>query len=186
MRIAVCDDDKIIREQIVSLIKEKKIDAEIICFESGEELIKENKDFEITFLDVEMNKLSGIDVAKHIRKEQEKSGKDKSIIIFITGYREYMEDAFDVNAFHYLIKPIDDKKFHTVFERATKELSAKMANQKLSVIVKFNGMQKKIFLKDIYYIESNNKKVVFHTSDGEVSSYGRMYERENVSNTSPG
>ena len=178
MRIAVCDDDKIIREQIVSLIQENGLDAEIICFESGEELIKENKDFEITFLDIEMNKLSGIDVAKHIRKEQEKSGKDKSLIIFITGYREYMEDAFDVNAFHYLTKPIDDKKFHTVFERATKELSAKMTNQKLSVIVKFNGMQKKIFLKDIYYIESNNKKVVFHTSDGEVSSYGKMDEWE--------
>ena len=160
------------------LIQEKDIDAEIISFESGEELIKENEDFEITFLDIEMNKLSGIDVAKHIRKEQEKSGKDKSIIIFITGYREYMEDAFDVNAFHYLTKPIDDKKFHTVFERAIKELSAKMANQKLSVIVKFNGMQKKIFLKDIYYIESNNKKVVFHTSDGEVSSYGKMDEWE--------
>lgn len=178
MRIAVCDDDKIIREQIISLIKDKEINAEILCFESGEELIKENKDFQITFLDIEMNKLSGIDVAKHIRKEQEKSGKDKSIIIFITGYREYMEDAFDVNAFHYLTKPIDDKKFHTVFERAIKELSAKMANQKLSVIVKFNGMQKKIFLKDIYYIESNNKKVVFHTSNGEVSSYGKMDEWE--------
>ena len=79
MRIAVCDDDKIIREQIVSLIQEKGLDAEIICFESGEELIKENKDFEITFLDIEMNKLSGIDVAKHIRKEQEKRGKDKSL-----------------------------------------------------------------------------------------------------------
>ena len=34
-----------------------------------------------------------------------------------TGYREYMEDAFDVNAFHYLVKPVDEKKFHTVLHR---------------------------------------------------------------------
>ena len=45
--------------------------------------------------DVEMKEISGIDVAKHIREEQEKRGRDKSIIIFVTGYREYMEDAFE-------------------------------------------------------------------------------------------
>ena len=178
MKIAVCDDDRATREQIASLIREQEPDAEVMTFETGEEMIKSQENFAISFLDVEMKEISGIDVAKHMREEQEKKGGEKSIIIFVTGYREYMEDAFDVNAFHYLVKPLDEMKFCTVFERALKEVSAKTKQKKFSVIVKHNGMQKKILVKDIYYIESSNKKVVFHTKDGKFDTYGRMEDWE--------
>ena len=178
MKIAVCDDDRTTREQIASLIREQEPDAEVVTFEAGEEMIKSQENFAVSFLDVEMKEISGIDIAKHIREEQEKRGREKSIIIFVTGYREYMEDAFDVNAFHYLVKPLDEKKFHTVFKRALKEISTKHKLKKLSVIIKYNGMQKKVLLKDIYYIESSNKKVVFHTKDGKLDTYGRMDEWE--------
>jgi len=160
------------------LIREQKPDAEVITFEAGDDMIKTQESFEISFLDVEMKEASGIDVAKHMREEQEKRGKDKSIIIFVTGYREYMEDAFDVNAFHYLLKPIDEKKFNTIFNRALKEVSMKTKQEGFSVIIKNNGMQKKVLLSDIYYIESSNKKVVFHTKDGKVDTYGRMEDWE--------
>lgn len=178
MKIAVCDDDRTTREQIASMIKKQEPDAEIITFKTGEDMIKSQENFEISFLDIEMEEMSGIDVAKYIRKEQEKKGREKSIIIFVTGYREYMEDAFDVNAFHYLLKPVDEKKFRAVFRRALKEASVKTEQRKQSVIVKCNGMQKKILLKDIYYIESSNKKVVFHTKDGNIDIYGKMEEWE--------
>ena len=180
MRIAVCDDNKIMREQIVALIREQKPEAEVIIFETGEEMVKSQKSFEIAFLDIKMKEISGIEVAKHMREEQEKWNKEKSIIIFVTGYREFMEEAIDVNAFHYLVKPVDEKKFHTIFKRAIKEVTAKTKQKQRSVIIKNNGMQKKIMLKDIYYIESSNKKVVFHTKDGNVDTYGRMddWERE--------
>ena len=179
MKIAVCDDDRTTGEQVALLIKEQEPDAEVITFETGEDMIKSQENFEVFFLDVEMKEISGIDAAKHIREEQGKRGREKSIIIFITGYREYMEDAFDVNAFHYLLKPVDEKKFHKVFSRALKEISAKTKQEKLSVIIKHDGMQKKVLLKDIYYIESNNKKVVFHTKDGNIDTYGKMDEWEN-------
>ena len=179
MKIAVCDDDQATREQIASLIRQQAPDAQVVTFEAGEEMMKSQENFAVSFLDVEMKGLSGIDVAKHMREEEEKRGRDKSIIIFVTGYREYMEDAFDVNAFHYLVKPVDEKKFYTVFQRALKEVSAKTKQKRLSVIIKYNGMQKKVLLKDIYYIESSNKKVVFHTKDGKIDTYGRMDDWEN-------
>lgn len=178
MRIAVCDDDRTTREQIASFIKVQEPNAEIITFKAGEDLIQSDLDFEIFFLDIEMNELSGIDVARYIREDQEKRGKEKSIIIFVTGYREYMEDAFDVNAFHYLVKPVVEEKFYSVFKRALKELSAKLVQEKYYVIVKGNRMQKRILLKDIYYIESSNKKVIFHTSDGNIDTYGKMEDWE--------
>ena len=73
---------------------------------------------------------------------------------------------------------MDEKKFHTVFNRALREVSAKTKHEGLSVIVKNNGMQKKVLLRDIYYIESSNKKVVFHTKDGKIDTYGRMDDWE--------
>ena len=80
-------------------------------------MISAGIDHDIYFLDIEMGDISGIELAKKIRSEQENSGK-RSIIIFVTAFREYMEDAFDVNAFHYLVKPIKEKKFAEVFQRA--------------------------------------------------------------------
>ena len=66
-----------------------------------------------------MDTVSGMELARHIR-EREETGRKRSIIIFVTGYREYMGEAFDVNAFHYLLKPLDEKKFAEVFARAWK------------------------------------------------------------------
>ena len=110
MRIAVCDDDRAIREEISRLIQKQVSEADIAEYQSGEELINAKGNFDIYFLDIEMGKMSGMDIARRIR-EREENSRQRSIIIFVTGYREYMEAAFDVNAFHYLIKPIDVEKF---------------------------------------------------------------------------
>ncbi len=176
MKIAVCDDDKATREHIISLIKEQIQDAEIVTFGSGEEMLKAQEDFDISFLDVEMKELSGMDVAKQIRQEQEEKGSARSIIIFVTGYEKYMNDAFDVLAFHYLLKPINEEKFRTVFERALKELSAIEERTKRYILVRNSGTQQRVYIKDIYYIESANKKVIIHTKAGVLESYGTMEE----------
>lgn len=178
MRIAVFDDDRAIREELSRLIQRQVPEVDIAEYQSGEELINAKGNFDIYFLDIEMGKVSGMDIARRIR-EQEESGRQRSIIIFVTGYREYMEAAFDVNAFHYLVKPIDAEKFSEVFNRAWKEASVSYEQTKKYIMVKSSGTQQKLFLKDIYYIESGNKKVIFHTTNGTLEVYGKMEELEN-------
>ena len=178
MRIAVCDDDRTIREELFRLIQKQVPEADIMEYQSGEELINARGNFDIYFLDIEMGEVSGMDIARRIR-EQEENGRQRSIIIFVTGYREYMEAAFDVNAFHYLIKPIDKEKFFEVFNRAWKEVSVSKEQEKKYIIIKSLGAQQKLFLKDICYIESGNKKVIFHTTDKTLEAYGKMEELEN-------
>lgn len=177
MRIAVCDDDRAIRDEISRLVKKQMPEADIAAYQSGEEMISAGEDFAISFLDIEMGKVSGMDIARHIR-EKEASLTQRSILIFVTGYREYMEEAFDVNAFHYLIKPIDPEKFAEVFDRARKEMSAFDEQNKKQIMVKTSGIQQKIWLRDIYYIESGNKKVIIHTTGGILEVYGKMEEFE--------
>lgn len=179
MKIAVVDDDRAIGEAIVRLIEEQEPEAEVCQFSSGKEMLETGENFAISLLDIEMEEMSGLELAKNIRQLQEKKGMAKSILIFITGYREYMEEAFDVNAFHYLVKPIDEEKFSEVFQRAWKEVSIAEEQSKRYIIVKNSGIQQKILLKDIYYIESSNKKVVYHTKEGRFETYGKMEELEN-------
>ena len=123
MKIAVCDDNLETRKYIFQLIKKQANDCEVFLFASSEEMLKSQYDFEISFLDIKMGEISGIDLAKQIREDQENNNKNKSLIIFITSYREFMEEAFDVNAFHFISKPINENKFMEVFSKALKEIN---------------------------------------------------------------
>lgn len=184
MKIAVCDDDKATREYIISLIKKQARDAQIMEFTTGEETLKQQEHFDIYFLDIKMGELSGMDVAKQIRHWQEEKNGKKSIIIFVTGYEKYMNDAFDVSAFHYLLKPVDEEKFSNVFGRATKELLAAEEQTKRYILVKNSDAQRKVYIRDIYYIESANKKVIIHTRTGKLECYGKMAAMEQMTGSS--
>lgn len=178
IKIAVCDDEIIIRHELKNLINKQLHEVEIMEFSSGKELLESKERYDITFLDIAMENLSGIEVAKRIRHKQEIEGTHKDIIIFVTSYRDYMEDAFDVSAYHYLLKPINEKKLADVLERATKEITVRKKQIRQYIILKKAGMQNKVYLKDIYYIESSNKKVIVHKKDGILELYGKMDEFE--------
>lgn len=177
MKIAVCDDDRAIREELIRLAQKQVAGVEVTGYQSGEELLCAGADFDIYFLDIEMDSVSGMELARHIRDQEGNSGK-RSLIIFVTGYREYMGEAFDVNAFHYLLKPLDKKKFAEVFDRAWKEASFFYEQEKKYIMVKSLGAKQRLLLKNIYYIESRNKKVIIHTTDKTLEVYGKMEELE--------
>ena len=59
MKIAVCDDDRTTREQIASLVKEQEPDVEVITFGAGEDMIKSQENFAISFLDVDLKNKRG-------------------------------------------------------------------------------------------------------------------------------
>lgn len=174
MKIAVCDDDSATTNHIDQLINNITNDFEVFLFSSSEEMLKLKMDFDILLLDIKMGDISGIDLAKQIRADQENKKKNKSLIIFITGYREYMEDAFDVNAFHFITKPINESKFTEVFSKALKEIKNANEQQKRFILIKHFETRRKVYLKDILYIESNNKKVIFHTIYGNFQIYETM------------
>ena len=177
MKIAVCDDSKEICIKITELIRERDQAAEISVFSCGEALLSSRENFDIIFLDIEMKKLSGIDTAKKLRSLEELGGH-KAIIIFITAFREYMEQAFDVSAFNYITKPIDEERFFRIFEAAIKEASVSLGNK--YIVVKCQGVQRKFVLHDIRYIESSNKKIIINTPCEKYEVYGKLGEFEEL------
>ena len=112
IKIAVCDDEKNIRSYLVSLIKKQGRECSITEYDSADAYLSDGKEHDILFLDIEMGGfgagLDGMGLARHIRGIKTQK---QPIIIFVTGYEKYVYDAFDVGAFQYLVKPVDEA-FH--------------------------------------------------------------------------
>lgn len=177
MRIAVCDDEKNIRELIGNKVAKQYPEAEIIFFSSGEELLLSDKHIDILFLDIQMSGRNGMEIARELRK------KDKSVIlIFVTAIEEYVFQAFDVGAFHYIVKPIDDVKFADVLYRALDEWSSHSKDVKEPeekyVMINNGGVHTKVMIGDIVYAEVFNRKVVIHKLNDEIEYYGKMSDLE--------
>lgn len=169
MTAAICDDEKILRDQIEGLIKGQETGWEIKQFASGEELLGQKDSFDVIFLDIRMEGINGIETARALREKQE-----DSILIFVTGLKEYVFQAFDVSAFHYLLKPIEENAFARVFARAAAEAGRRREKEEGSLAVRARGRTVMFSRGELLYVESRNRMVEFHTTKGILEAYFDM------------
>lgn len=120
------------------------------------------------------NRISGMELARRIRAAE---SCPQPLIIFVTGYESYVYDAFDVDAFQYLLKPVDEQKFAEVFQRAAKRITAQ-AQQQQKLVIQYAGTSRVLPLSDIYYMESHGHKIVLHLKDETLEYYAKLGELE--------
>ncbi|MDE7253132.1 MAG: LytTR family DNA-binding domain-containing protein [Acetatifactor sp.] len=180
MRIAVCDDEQEIRDMFAEKLARLYPEADLSLYKSGEELLSAGGDLDILLLDIQMPGKNGMETAKALR------GKNKkAIIIFVTALDDFVFQAFDVGAFHYLVKPFDDRKFVEVLLNAVKQFEdrkemedAGEKREKPSLMVTTGGEHITVNLEDIVYAEVFDRKVILHTMDSDIEYYGKMKELE--------
>ena len=163
------DDEKAIREHICGLVEERQPESRIEAYATGGELLASGKRFDIVFLDIQMEGMNGIEAARGLREKQ-----GDTVLIFITGIKDYVFDAFDLYAFQYLLKPIDENKFAEVLERAVREVVKKKERRVL--FIKSRNLT--LDQSEILYIESRAKKVEIHTVRQTIEIYAAMDELE--------
>lgn len=169
MDIAVVDDEKAIREHIYGLVEEQQSESRIEAYATGEELLASGKRFDIVFLDIQMEGMNGIETARGLREKQA-----DTVLVFVTSIKDYVFDAFDLYAFQYLLKPIDERKFAEVLERAVREATKKKERRVL--FIKSRNLT--LDQSEILYIESRAKKVEIHTVRQTIEIYAAMDELE--------
>lgn len=173
MKIAVCDDEKIFREMIIECLREVEIPGEalqILEFSSGEEVLnsyEKGKKYDLLFLDVEMEGISGIETGNRIREFD-----SNALIIFVTSYNDYVPGAFRVNAFQFLVKPVKQEDIQKELERAVERIRK---NKDLYFIGNREGCGV-VEIKDILYVDILLRCVSVHTVHGIYEKTGRLKE----------
>lgn len=164
-KIAICDDEQNQIEYITSIVASwsthEGYSCEIRMFASAEAFLfeyEEDKAYDILLLDVEMKNMNGIELAKRIRKDN-----NRAEIIFITSHFEFVGEGYEVDALHYLIKPISAEKLTQVLTKAAEKISVEPP----SVVISCEGEIVKLYEADIRYVESFLHYIVIHTKDKE-------------------
>jgi len=171
LTIAICEDDKMQQQQYEKLIHgfglSEAIDME--KFDSGEALVeayKNEKRFALILLDMQMNQLDGIQTAEIIRKYDK-----KCLIIIITALMEYAVKGYSIDAYDFILKPVNETKFEKVFRKAIKEIQVVMNK---TYIIQSRDKTLVLRLSEIIFIESKNKKVIIHTRENAYTSNERI------------
>lgn len=120
MRIAVIEDEKVHRDLMLSYIekwcRDQGREDEIYPFETAESFwftYEEDKSFDLLFMDIQMSGMNGMELAKRVRE------KDQDVVIvFTTGITDYLEEGYEVEALHYLVKPLNQEKVRLCLEKA--------------------------------------------------------------------
>ena len=179
LRIGLCDDEADARDSLRFAL-EKIIDEEkeqiVYEFSSGKTAVhwlKEHPgEIDLLFLDIEMDGLDGLETAKEIR-----AFNQDILLVFLTGYPDYVYDGYGVNALDYLLKPIDMKKLLEVIKRVREKMET-MQETYLS-FHNADGTYR-IRQNDILYLYSNKRLVVLVTDDTEISFYDKLDRLESV------
>lgn len=164
MKVAIIDDEKPARSELSYLITKISPDVEIVEISSGEEALNilSNQSFNLLCIDINLGDISGITLAATARKIL-----PKVEIVFATAYNNYAEDAFEVEALYYLLKPFSQKKVNLMMDKYNKKYGSGeiiLTDNKISKIPL--NIDKKIVLVDIssiIYIEAQNKNCIIYT-----------------------
>jgi len=171
MRITICDDDIRICEVFRSAVQRLYPSASVSIFTDAGKLLREESSPDILLMDIKMPGVSGMEAAKKLRDEGW-----KGILIFITGNEEYVFEAFDVKAFHFLVKPIHSEKLEEVLRNAVQELSVQDQEEETedAITVIEAGEHIRIRTTEILYAEVFGRKVIIVTRDRKIEYYGTL------------
>ena len=169
IKIAVCDDEPMMAQELAGhlaeYMKEKSMTAacSVSIFPNGRALLDAADRFDVIFLDIQMEQPDGMETAKLLRRRV-----DHSLLVFVTVLKELVFDAFQVEAYDYLLKPLDSARFHQTMDRVLRSLERRTVE---NIVIQRGTGCEVVLLSDIVYCEVLGRKVYLHKNDGTVSGY---------------
>lgn len=172
INIAICEDNEKELARIHSMLCQAKIPCKFIEYTSAEPLLLDieanQKQFDIFLMDIYLPGQNGIEAAHRIRESDK-----NAVIIFMTTSEDFYREAFDLYAFHYLIKPVSLTKLTEVLQKALDQI----ASPSEMLQITFRGQNIMLRHSDIAYINSSGHAMCFNMMNGQkYTSYGRLDE----------
>lgn len=163
MKLAICDDDPVQIKLLSSLVTKwaarNGAPVSVYTFGSAEAFQfawSEDQSFELLLLlDIQMPGQNGMALARDIRKADE-----SLVIIFITGFLDYISEGYEVSALHYLMKPVNDEKLFACLDKACQRVKTETK----TLLVESGGAQVRIRQDEILYLEAFAHSVAIVTA----------------------
>lgn len=159
-KLAICDDSEADRQYVLSMVRRWAAEAghtvQIDAFSSAESFLFHyagERDYDILLLDIEMDAMDGVSMAKQLRRDN-----DTVQIVFITGYCDYISEGYEVAALHYLMKPVKEEKLFSVLDRAAEKLAK---NEKV-LTLESGGEMVRLPIYQIRYADVFGNYVTIH------------------------
>lgn len=176
VKIAIVEDDKnysnVLQKYIVRYEKESGEKFQISTYEDGEDIVTNYKaTYDIILMDIEMRFLNGMAAAEKIREMD-----SEVVIIFITNMPQYAIHGYAVDALDYVLKPIN---YYAFSQRIDRALIRMRRREKTYISISYKGGVMKIDTDTIYFIETQNHDLIFHTSEGDFVTRATLKEVEN-------
>ena len=170
LRIAICDDEEHQLHQTAVLLNtylqsHPDLHGQVETFGSGGALlahIEEAGGFDLYVLDILMPELNGIDTGRRLRALGE-GGE----IVYLTNFNDFAADSYDVRAFFYLLKPVEEGKLFQVLDGAVEKLNRR--RNSVVVVTTVDG-PRCILLEHILYVERVGRCMRYYCTDGTVDS----------------
>lgn len=157
LKVAVCDDEKVFHIEITNLLRKfqkiRGIDVFIDYYENGDELLCTKQEYDVILMDYQMAELNGIETARKLRETN-----SDSIIIFISAYPAAALDAFEVRAFRFIQKPIDENKLFRALDDYLKSIDYDNL-----LLINTHEATYKIKISEIIYLEGDGKHTIIRT-----------------------
>ena len=164
MTIAIVDDiaeeRALLRKRLEKILLQKNIEFHCCEYENGEAFLEasKNQNFTVLFLDIYMDGINGIEIARNFRK----FNKD-CMLIFTTTSRDHALEGFQVRAMHYLVKPYSEKDLISLFD----EILSRIPAPEKILELKINGSDLQVPFKTIIYAEHFSHMIRIFTTTGK-------------------
>lgn len=165
IRIAMIEDEKEAKDVLESYCeryaKEKGVNFQIAWFPRPLDYLADGSKFDLVFLDIELPDMSGMELAKRIRKTDA-----DVVLVFVTNYSMFAVKGYEVDASDFIVKPVTYYDFCMKFGHALKHLAGGDEDG-VRIAVKNNGAVKYISVENLFYAEVLRHKLVYHTAEGD-------------------
>lgn len=165
MKILICDDEQQyvdeLKIHIENFMQSRVADFTIDTANNPQAVADSNEIYQLAFLDIQMNELNGISLAKNLKERN-----NKIVIFFVTSYNDYQDEAMDLRAFRFFEKPFNADRLYSGLEKAMEYIDESYVD----FYVWTDNEHKKILVDDVIYVERGNRQVTLVTTQGNFTT----------------
>lgn len=174
MKVLICDDDYLFAKRLGNMVeqyyRQHQLMIECQIYKSPSALLEGDdlQNFQVAFLDVDMTPINGIELGERLKKQN-----PAIVLLYVSAYLEFAIQGYTVNAFRYILK----RDIKQTLEGCLDSLLQSMNPEGDCLIIKQRGENFRIPLEEIYYMESNLRKVSIYGDSlqtPQISFYAKI------------